>query len=76
MTEAVVLATVVLATEATEPKVVTVEECLASGGHCYVSDGMIRPTYPAQYPEHCKHCPARRVGMTQPLMSYRDTTAL
>ena len=53
----------------------TIEECLASGGHCYVADGVVYPTNPAQYPEHCKHCPARRVGVVLSKMVYRDTLA-
>ena len=52
----------------------TVDECVATGGHCFVSDGYTYASYPAQHPERCKHCPARRVGTAQPLMHYRDTT--
>ena len=51
-----------------------VVECVAHGGHCWESAGVLLTSRPPQYPERCKHCPARRVGIPQPAMAYRDTT--
>jgi hypothetical protein len=50
----------------------TKEECLAMGGHCWVNDGIVLASNPPQYPEHCKHCPARRIGIEQPRLGYYD----
>lgn len=52
----------------------TPEECLAHGGHCYERTGMVLTSYPPQYPEKCKHCPATRVAIPREPWEYRDTT--
>lgn len=52
----------------------TVDECVAHGGHCYVSENIVLASNPPQYPEKCKHCPASRVAIPQSQWSYRDTT--
>lgn len=49
----------------------TEAECERHGGHCWESDGMKLLSSPPQYPEHCKHCPATRVGTPRSPMSYR-----
>lgn len=50
----------------------TEEECTDNGGHCFDATGEMLPTDPPQYPEVCKHCAKRRVGIPQPSMIYED----
>lgn len=54
-------------------KIVTEKECLEFGGHCFESTGEILTSNPPQYPEVCKHCNKRRVGILQELMKYYGT---
>lgn len=50
----------------------TKEECVAMGGHCWQRTDMVLDSLPPQYPEYCKHCPARRIGIPQEPMRYYD----
>jgi hypothetical protein len=49
---------------------VSPEECERIGGHCFESDGRVLTSNPPQYPETCKHCGKRRVGVPQPSVRY------
>lgn len=50
----------------------TVDECLAAGGHCHVRTGETLLSIPEQYVERCKHCGHRRYAIPQALFRYQD----
>jgi hypothetical protein len=50
---------------------VTEDECVRLGGHCFERTGVIS-TNPPQYPETCKHCRKGRVAIPQEPFIYRD----
>lgn len=52
-------------------KKISQEICVEHGGHCWVDSGMVLTSVPPQYPQHCKHCTATRIGTPQEEMSYR-----
>jgi hypothetical protein len=51
---------------------ITQDECALIHGHCFESTGLIHATNPPQYPEVCKHCGKRRVGVPREPMTYYD----
>lgn len=61
-------------TSTERPKALTDEEILKRAcelkGHTFVSDGTVLDSLPPQYPEFCKYCGARRVGIPQSPMRY------
>lgn len=51
---------------------ITEDVCAATGGHCFQSTGDVIAGDPVQYPEACKHCGKKRIGIPQPDMRYTD----
>lgn len=51
---------------------ITPEQCAAQGGHCFVSEDQVLMSSPPQYPERCRHCGKRRIGVPQEPMRYFD----
>lgn len=49
---------------------ITEEKCIEMGGHCFKSTGIVLTSIPPQYPEICKHCGKKRIGVPQKSMTY------
>lgn len=52
--------------------IVSEDDCVAMGGHCYHSTGDVIAGDPPSYVEQCIHCDKKRIGTPQPDMVYRD----
>lgn len=50
--------------------VLTEDECVVNGGHCFERTGMVYSTYPPKYPEYCKHCKKKRIAIPQEQWRY------
>jgi len=50
----------------------TEEECLSHGGHCFERTGITLSSIPPQYPEKCKHCGKKRVAIPCEPFKYRE----
>lgn len=53
-------------------KILTERQCVEFGGHCYQSTGQVLTSNPPQFPEVCKHCNKRRIGVQQEPMRYYE----
>jgi hypothetical protein len=51
------------------------QECLRAGGHCFESTGEVLTSNPPQYPEKCKHCLKGRIAVPREAFTYRDWPA-
>lgn len=58
--------------QASPGTVITEEECVRSGGHCFARTGVTLTSNPPQYPEACKHCRKGRVAIPREPFEYRD----
>jgi hypothetical protein len=52
--------------------VMSEEECLRYGGHCFDDTGEILTGIPMQYVQKCKHCGKGRVAVPREPFEYRD----
>jgi hypothetical protein len=51
------------------------EECLRYGGHCFDDTGEILTGIPMQYVQKCRHCGKGRVAVPREPFEYRDWPA-
>lgn len=56
----------------TKNKIITEEECLELGGHCYVNDNFTYPCNPPMSSRTCKHCGNSQYSIQQPSMRWVD----
>jgi hypothetical protein len=50
----------------------TEEECVRHGGHCFEGTGEVLASNPPQYKQKCKHCGKGRVAVPREPFEYRD----
>ena len=48
------------------------EECLKIGGHCYEESNIVVDTLPPIYHRACKHCGWVQRGSKQPIINWHD----
>lgn len=50
----------------------TEEECLRYGGHCFEGTGEVKTSIPPQYVQKCRHCGKGQVAVPREPFEYRD----
>jgi hypothetical protein len=53
-------------------ELMTEEECVRHGGHCYEDTGEATASVPMQFRQKCKHCGKQRVAIPREPFEYRD----
>jgi len=48
------------------------EECVRHGGHCFERTGVVLTSNPPQYPEKCRHCGKGRRAIPREPFEYLD----
>jgi hypothetical protein len=53
-------------------EMMTEEECVRHGGHCFEDTGEVLASNPPQYKQRCRHCAKERVAIPREPFEYRD----
>jgi hypothetical protein len=56
----------------TERKLLSFDECIKMGGHCYETSNFVVDTLPETYHRSCKHCGFTQHGWQQPSILWKD----